>query len=118
MQRNTTLFDIFLYVLEQQANEAIKERIRKLRILMEMPECLEFLNICLINTLGYSSPIKESHVDKGIDCLILLYENDIEGWQNAAPVRKKEEIFKMKIFMEQYRTAVKEELAKRGLLQS
>lgn len=116
MARQITLFDIFITVLEKNANDATRNLVRKTRILMNFPECAEYLNCILINALGVPCCIAENVVDKAIDCIIHLHEDDIECFYNATPQQKEAEKNAMRTFMEQYRTSVKEFLKSKGLL--
>ena len=81
--RPQTLSDIFLIVLEQMSkDERQKAHIRKVRTLMDVPECSEFLSRCLINAMGYPTPIAASTVDQAVDCLTHFYEDNIEDNQD------------------------------------
>lgn len=116
MARQITLFDIFITVLEKDSNDATKNLIRKTRILMNVPECLEYLNCILINALGIRCCIAEKVVDKAVDCIIHLHEDDIECFYNTTKQQKDAEKTAMRSFMEHYRCAVKEYLKSQGLL--
>lgn len=116
MARQITLFDIFLTVLERIGNDAAQNFIHKTRILMNVPECVEYLNCILINAIGVRCCMSENVVDKAVDCIIHLYEDDIECFYNATKQQKDAEKNAMKSFMEQYRCAVKEYLNSQGLL--
>lgn len=116
MARQITLFDIFITVLERNGNDATRNFIRKTRILMNVPECAEYLNCILINAMGVQCCIAEKVVDKAVDCIIHLHEDDIECFYNATKQQKDAEKAAMKSFMEQYRYAVKEYLKSQRLL--
>jgi hypothetical protein len=116
MAKQITLFDIFITVLERNGNDATRNYIRKTRILMNVPECAEYLNCILINALGTPCCIAEDVVDKAVDCVIHLHEDDIECFYNATQQQKETEKTSMKTFMEQYRCAVKDFLKSQGLL--
>lgn len=116
MARQITLFDIFITVLERDSNDATRNFIRKTRILMNVPECVEYLNCILINAIGVRCCMAENVVDKAVDCIIHLHEDDIECFNNATKQQKNAEKAAMKSFMEQYRYAVKEYLKSQGLL--
>ena len=116
MNRSLTLFDIFLQMLERNGSERLQYIVRKLKTLMDLPECLEYLNFCLISDLGYIQRIREDVVDKAIDCLISMYETEIEESFQASQPAKENEKLAMKMYMESYRSAVKNELNRRGLL--
>lgn len=116
MATQITLFDIFLTVLERTGNDATRNFIHKTRILMNVPECVEYLNCILINAIGVRCCIAENVVDKAMDCIIHLHEDDIECFYNATQQQKDAEKSAMRLFMEQYRCAVKEYLKSQGLL--
>lgn len=116
MARQITLFDIFIAVLERNGNDTTQNFIRKTRILMNVPECAEYLNCILINALGVPYCISENVVDKAVDCIIHLHEDDIECFYNATQQQKEAEKTAMRIFMEQYRIAVKNYLNQNRLL--
>ena len=77
--RPLTLADIFLEVLEQKSNdESQKAYIRKVKTLMDVPECAEYLSFGLMNAMGNPTPIAASTVDKAVDCITHFYEDNIE----------------------------------------
>lgn len=116
MPKKITLFDIFLMVLEKNGDEASRNIVRKTKILMNAPECSEYLNCLLINALGVPCCITAEVVDNAIDCIIHLHDDDIDCFYNATRQQKDAEKVAMRAFMEQYRYAVKEYLKMRGLL--
>lgn len=83
---------------------------------MNVPECAEYLNCILINAMGVPCCIAENVVDKAVDCLIHLYEDDIECFYNATQQQKEAEKTAMKEFIEHYRCAVEKYLNCQGLL--
>lgn len=116
MTKRVTLFDIFLLVLERTGDEATRNFVKKTRILMNAPECSEYLNCLLVNALGVSCSIASDVVDKAIECIIHLHEDDIDSFYNATQQQKDAEKSAMRAFMEEYRCAVKEYLKRQGLL--
>lgn len=116
MLRNVTLLDIFISVLERTGDETSRNIVKKTRILMNVPECVEYLNCILINAIGVRCCIAEKVVNKAVDCIIHLHEDDIDCFYNATKQQKDAEKAAMKSFMEQYRYAVKEYLKSQGLL--
>lgn len=115
--RPLTLADIFLMVLEQMAqDEEKKAYIKKVRTLMDVPECAEFLSCCVINAMGIPTQIAASTVNKAIDCLIHFYEVNIEENSQISPEQKKVQKELMREFMNGYRKAVKNFIASRYLL--
>ena len=115
--RPLTLADIFLEVLEQKSNDdRLKAYVRKVKTLMDVPECAEFLGVCLMNAMGHPTRIAESTIDKAVNCLTHFYENNIEENQEWTRGQKNEQKGLMKGFMNEYRQAVKALAASRGLL--
>lgn len=116
MATQITLFDIFVAVLERNGNDETRIFVSKTRTLMNVPECAEYLNCILINALGVPYCISENVVDKAIDYIIHLHENDIECFYSATQQQKEAEKTAMRAFMEQYRNSVKEFLMSQKLL--
>lgn len=115
--RPLTLADIFLDVLEQISNdEKFKAYVRKVKTLMNMPECAEFLSICLMNAMGHQTPIVANTVDKAVDCLTHFYEENIENNQDLTKEQKKVQKGLMKDFMNEYNVIVKNFIASKNLL--
>ena len=83
---------------------------------MNVPECAEYLNCILINALEVRCCIAENVVDKAMDCIIHVHEDDIECFYNATQQQKEAEKTAMRAFMEQYRNSVKEFLKSQRLL--
>ena len=116
MAKQITLFEIFIAVLERNGNNSTRNMVRKTRILMNAPECAEYLNCLLINALGVLCRISENVVDKAVDCIIHLHENNIECFYSATQQQKEAEKTAMRAFMEQYRNSVKKFLMSQKLL--
>jgi len=115
--RPHTLADIFLMILEQMAqDEEKKSYIRKVKTLMDVPECAEFLSCCLINAMGCPTPIAATTVDKAIDSIIHFYEENIEENKELTPQQKKVQKSLMQEFMSKFRTTVKNFIASKNLL--
>lgn len=115
--RPLTLADIFLDVLEQMSNdEKFKAYVRKVKTLMDIPECAEYLSFGLMNAMGHPTPIAVSTVEKAVDCLTHFYEDNIE--ENQEMTKKQKEVQKglMKGFMSEYLNAVKNFIASKNLL--
>lgn len=115
--RPLTLADIFLMVLEQMAlDEEKKTYIRKVRTLMDVPECAEYLSFGLMNAMGIPTPIAASTVDKAIGCITHFYEDSIEENQEWTLQQKKVQKGLIREFMSEYQKAVKQAIASRNLL--
>ena len=117
--RPLTLADIFLEVLEQRSNdESQKAYIRKVKTLMDVPECAEYLSFGLMNALGHPAPIAASTIDKAIDCITHFYEDNIEENQDWTREQKDAQKRLMRGFMSEYKSVVKKLIAPKGLLNS
>ena len=115
--RPLTLADIFLEVLEQRSNdESQKAYIRKVKTLMDVPECAEYLSFGLMNALGHPAPIAASTIDKAIDCITHFYEDNIEENQELTREEKGVQKALMKGFMSEYQKAIKAAIALKNLL--
>ena len=115
--RPLTLADIFLEVLEQKSkDERQKAYVRKVKTLMDVPECAEFLSIGLMNAMGYPTRIAASTIDKAVDCLTHFYEDNIEENQEWTNEQKRVQKGLMKGFMNEYCQAIKAFAASRSLL--
>jgi len=115
--RPLTLADIFLEVLEQRSNdESQKAYIRKVKTLMDVPECAEYLSFGLMNALGHPAPIAASTIDKAVDCITHFYEDNIEENQELTREEKGVQKALMKGFMNEYQEAIKEAITSKNLL--
>ena len=115
--RPLTLADIFLEVLEQKSNDdRQKAYVRKVKTLMDLPECAEFLSIGLMNAMGHPTRIAASTIDKAVDCLTHFYEDNIEENQEWTSEQKRVQKGLMKGFMNEYCQAIKAFAASRSLL--
>ena len=115
--RPLTLADIFLDVLEQMSNdEKFKAYVRKVKTLMAIPECAEYLSFGLMNAMGNSTLIAASTVDKAVDCLTHFYEDNIEENQEIPKEQKEVQKGLMRGFMSDYKVAVKNFIASKNLL--
>lgn len=115
--RPFTLVDIFLEVLEQKYNdESQKSYIRKVKTLMDVPECAEYLSCGLMNAMGNPTPIAASTIDKAVDCITHFYEDNIEENQELTREEKGVQKALMKGFMSEYQKAIKEAITSKNLL--
>ena len=115
--RPFTLVDIFLEVLEQKYNdESQKSYIRKVKTLMDVPECAEYLSCGLMNAMGHPTPITASTVDKAVDCIIHFYDDNIEENHEWTKEQKKVQKGLMRSFMNEYRNAIKNFISSQNLL--
>ena len=79
MKQQYYLVDVLLKILEDNYDDFGREFVQRVRVLIKMPECAELFNCVVVNALGLRANIKESIVDRGIDCLIDFYEHDIDN---------------------------------------
>ena len=115
--RPLTLADIFLEVLEQWfSDDSQKAYVRKVKTLMNVPECAEFLSISLMNAMGHPTRIAVSTIDKAVNCLTHFYEDNIKENQELTREQKNGQKELMKGFMNDYCQAVKALAASRSLL--
>jgi uncharacterized protein YnzC (UPF0291/DUF896 family) len=116
-RRPLTFADIFLNVLEKMnQNEEKKVYIRKIRILMNVPEFTKFMNCCLINAIGIKTPITESTVDKAIECLRHYYEDDVERNTHLSSEQKENQKDLNRNYMKFCLTTIKNFLESENLL--
>lgn len=87
MKQQYYLVDALLKILEDNNDNFGREFVQRVRVLIKIPECAELFNCVVINALGLHVNIKESIVDRGIDCLIDYYEHDID---NRIPLTEKQ----------------------------
>lgn len=112
-----TLNNYLLEVLEQKSNdESQKAYIRKVKTLMDVPECAEYLSFGLMNALGHPAPIAASTIDKAVDCITHFYEDNIEENQELTREEKGVQKALMKGFMNEYQEAIKEAITSKNLL--
>lgn len=76
--KTTTLADIFFDALEQTATPDLKQWIERVRMIMQLPDCVEVFSTIITNAVGGRIPIKEETIHKGIDSLIKYNTIEIE----------------------------------------
>lgn len=112
-----TLADIFFITLEKMSkDDKFKSFVRKVKTLMDVPECAEYLNCVIINEMGYPTPIAADTVDKAIDCIVHFYEDYIEENRQWTRVQKANQKVYMREFMAKYRDIVMNYIASNKLL--
>ena len=112
-----TLADIFFMTLEKMSkDDKFKSFVRKVKTLMDVPECAEYLNCVIINEMGYPTPIAADTVDKAIDCIVHFYEDYIEENRQWTRVQKANQKVYMREFMAKYRDIVMNYIASNKLL--
>ena len=80
--KSTTLGELFLDILEQNANDNTRHLIQETRILMTSPDYAELFTVILFNALGYYAQISESKVDNAITFMIKKNELSIDAIPN------------------------------------
>ena len=103
MYRNKILSEIFLEVLERNGDKFAQEFVRKIRIYIKSPQCAELFNFLVVNAAGGRIPIKRSIVYDAIECLIKIYEQEIEDDKNISDENKERAKAQMKTSMYTYR---------------
>lgn len=76
---NTTLADILLDVMEHTGTPELKRLVSQVRIIMQLPECVEMFNTIISNSVGARMPISEDTIHKAVDCLIRIHTQEIEN---------------------------------------
>lgn len=76
---STTLGDLFLDILEKNANDNTRHFIQETRILMTNFDYAELFTVILINALGYYAQISESKVDNAITFMVKKNELSIDA---------------------------------------
>lgn len=116
MKNIKTIADLFLFLLEQYGSPFIRKRVKKIRLMMNYPDWVEFFSIAIVDAAGYPISIKESTLDKGVDYIIELFETDIEEANYESEEDRRRERTNMHAFMAWYRETAKRELMIRGRL--
>ena len=68
--KNVTIVDLFIYILSKNKDIQSQKMVKRLEVFIHIPECAEFLNVIIINAMGYKSQIKSTTVDKAVECII------------------------------------------------
>lgn len=77
-RKNVTIVDLFIEVLSKNKDTQSQNIVKYLKVLNHIPECAEFLNIIIINAMGYKSQIKSSIVDNAIKCIIERFHISVD----------------------------------------
>ena len=96
---STTLGDLFLDILEKNANDDTRHLIQETRILMTSPDYAELFTVMLINALGYYAQISESKVDNAIKFMIKKNELSIDTIPNITTEERNTRKQIMKTFL-------------------
>ena len=62
--KNVTIVDLFIDILSKNKDTQSQNMVKRLKVFIRIPECAEFLNVVIINAMGYKSQIKSTTVDK------------------------------------------------------
>ena len=62
--KNLTIVDLFIDILSKNKDIQSQNMVKRLKVFIRIPECAEFLNVIIINAMGYKSQIKS------IECII------------------------------------------------
>ena len=68
--KNVTIVDLFIDILSKNKDTQSQNMVKCLKVFIRIPECAEFLNVIIINAMGYKSQIKSTTVDKAVECII------------------------------------------------
>lgn len=68
--KNVTIVDLFIDILSKNKDTQSQNMVKRLKVFIRIPECAEFLNVVIINAMGYKSQIKSTTVDKAVECII------------------------------------------------
>lgn len=68
--KNLTIVDLFIDILSKNKDIQSQNMVKRLKVFICIPECAEFLNVIIINAMGYKSQIKSTTV----------YKNSIRLW--------------------------------------
>ncbi len=68
--KNLTIVDLFIDILSKNKDIQSQNMVKRLKVFICIPECAEFLNVIIINAMGYKSQIKSTTVDKAVECII------------------------------------------------
>ena len=110
MKQQYYLVDALLKILEDNNDNFGREFVQRVRVLIKIPECAELFNCVVINALGLHVNIKESIVDRGVDCLIGLHEHDIDNDASLAEEQRNLCKIQMKSQMCLYKDLIKKSL--------
>lgn len=68
--KNVTIVDLFIDILSKNKDIQSQNMVKCLKVFIRIPEYAEFLNVVIINAMGYKSQIKSTTVDKAVECII------------------------------------------------
>lgn len=109
------LSEIFLEVLEKNGNKFSKGFVKRVRIIIKSPDCAELFNFLVTNAVGGRICIKRSVVDNAVECLIKIYEKEIE--ENNSVSDKENLKLQMKTDMYLYRDLLENYIASNFLFE-
>lgn len=116
IKHSTTLGDLFLDILEKNANDNTRQIIQQTRIFMTFPDYAELFNVLLINALGYYTQIEERKVDNAITFIIKQNELHIDSLSNISKEEKNSQIQMMTTFYLTGKELLKNQLSKYNIL--
>lgn len=62
MREIKTIADLFLFLLERYGSPYIRKRVKKIKLLMNCPDWVEFFNIVIVDAMRYPVPHKRNNV--------------------------------------------------------
>ena len=90
---NITIVDLFIDILSKNKDTQSQNMVKCLKVFIRIPECAEFLNVIIINAMGYKSQIKSTTVDKAVECIINQSNNRVDE-DNSLDEHQKQQIKK------------------------
>lgn len=99
--KNVTIVDLFIDVLSKNKDIQSQNMVKRLKVFIRIPECAEFLNVVIINVMGYKSQIKSTTVDKAVECIIEQFniivdeDNSLDAPQKQHLKKDNESILRM-----------------------
>lgn len=91
--KNVTIVDLFIDILSKNKDTQSQNMVKCLKVFIRIPECAEFLNVIIINAMGYKSQIKSTTVDKAVECIINQSNNRVDE-DNSLDEHQKQQIKK------------------------
>ena len=114
-KQNIALANSLLDIFEQTATPELQRVISSIRVIMQMPDCVELFNTYIIDANGARIPISKDTIHKAFDCLERLKKEEIE----RLPMPENEKEYQktiMSAWMQFSESLLVNEFYQRGLL--
>lgn len=115
-KQNIALANSLLDILEQTATPELQRVISSIRVIMQMPDCVELFNTYIIDANGARIPISKDTIHKAFDCLERIKKEEID----RMPIIEKEKEYqkaKMSAWMQFSEKLLVNGFYQQGLLQ-